>query len=160
EAMTTDLWGQDSNTAQADFKSPLTASISAVVLAGHNVELSGVVLGDQVAGLTVTFSGAYTGTATTDASGCYDLITTGASVGTVYAVVSGGYHVDSDPVQADILIDAPSLTLGITDSTGDTVTFCGTLTSMDSAWQTVSISGAPLGSVTTDANGNFTFTVN
>ena len=59
---------------------------------------------------------------------------------------------------AVIAVANPTITLAVTGSSSGTVTFSGKLTDVDAAGQTVNISGASVGSVVTDAEGNFTFT--
>jgi large repetitive protein len=163
QAATTDLWGQASNTPSVSVTSlPSTSSpqiiLEAEVLSGHEVVLSGSVQDANPAGVTVTFSGAATGSTTTDANGNFSFTTSAASLGTVYAVGIDQSQQSTNTAAATIGVAAPALTLAITSTSQDTVTLTGKLTDIDMAGQTVSITGAETGSVVTDANGNFTIT--
>ena len=57
-----------------------------------------------------------------------------------------------------LVIAAPTVALNVVSSTATTVTFAGTLSDIDAAGETITISGASVGSVVTDANGNYSFT--
>lgn len=159
DAATTDLWGQASNTAEVDVTAAPTLTLSAQVLAGHQVQLTGSVSGAYAAGATVTFSGAVTGSVTTDANGNYTFTTSSASLGTVSAVAVDVQQHTSGAVSASVAESAPTITLAVTAVNADTVTLSGTVTDVDAAGESVAISGALQGSVTTDANGNFSFTL-
>src|SRR5438876_259373 len=79
--------------ARSTLRVLITASIDArltlrtIVLTGHRVLLRGTLMADQPAGATVTFSGAASGSATTDEHGNFSY-TTAAALGTVYAVAA------------------------------------------------------------------------
>jgi hypothetical protein len=157
EATTTDLWGQASNTAEVAVTAAPTVTLATHVLAGHQVQITGAVSGAHAAGATVTLSGAVTGSATADANGNFTFTTSAASLGTVTAVAVDAQQHPSDPVAATIAENAPTITLAVTAINEDTVTLSGNVADVDAAGETVAISGAMNGTVTTDANGNFRF---
>jgi len=138
---------------------PSGITFDALVLPEHQVQLSGVLTGEYAAGAIVEFSGAVYGTAIADTNGRYIFTTEWATQGTVYAV--GLHEGQAFTLTAASVIDvaAPTVTLSITDMTEGTVTLSGMLTDIDFAGQTISISGASICSVTTDAQGFFTFTL-
>lgn len=158
-ATATDLWGQSSNTAEADVAAPPTVSLNAQVLPGHEVQLTGTVSGANPAGATVTFTGAVSGSTTTDAYGNYTFTTTAASLGTVSAVAVDTQQNTSAPATATVADTAPTITLAVTGVSANYLTYAGKVTDVDQAGETVNISGATNGTVTTDANGNFSFTL-
>ena len=162
-------------------------TLTAQVLPGHLVQLSGTVTGDQVAGVTVVFTGAASGTTTTDQNGAYAFTTESASVGSVTAqiqaaasppslggdgpmmptasfgpAISSISTSDPVPVTAQAVIDepAPVLTMAISYGAQNSVTLTGTLTDVDAAGETIALTGVAAGSVVTDSNGNFSLTTN
>ncbi len=158
----TDLWGQASNVAQVDVGNAPAGgdvTISAQVLSGHVVQLSGNVSGAAAAGATVIFSGAASGSVTADGNGNFTFSTTDATQGTVYAFASNGGTPFTPYAPATVTVPNPSVTLAVTNLTADTITLSGTLTDVDPAGQTLAVSGAAPGPVVTDANGKFSFTV-
>jgi hypothetical protein len=163
QVSTTDLWGQPSNTESVAVQTVSTGSspqlaLDVLVLPGQQVQLAGVVTGSNAAGANVTFSGAAAGSATADANGFYSFTTSSASLGAVNAVGVDSAQQSTNAATAQIAVAAPALTLNVVSSTANTVTFAGNLSDIDAAGETITISGASVGSVVTDANGNFTFT--
>ena len=157
-ASAVDSWGQSAGSAGVTVDSPPTVSLNTQVLPGHQVQLSGVVAGANPGGATVTFSGAVSGSTTTDGSGHYSFTTSAASLGAVYAVATDNAQHPSDTIAPIIALDVPTITLAVSDVTANTVTLSGKLTDLDAAGQTISVTGAPVSSVTTDAEGNFSLT--
>lgn len=127
--------------------------LSATVLAGHEVLLSGDVHGAG-AGLSVSFSGAVSATTTTDALGHFRLVTSAATLGAVTAADPAG-----NSISRNIAVTAPTITLGVSEVEANAVTLSGTVTDIDAAGETIAISGAKSGTVTADANGKFSFTM-
>jgi len=132
--------------------------VSAMVLPGHNVQLSGMLNDTEPANATVTFSGAATGTTTTNSYGMYSLTTGDAVLGTVYAVAVDQQGQSSNTAQATIAVTPPSLTLMVAYGTQTTVTLSGQLTDIDQGSQTITISGVASGSVVTASNGSYSLT--
>jgi hypothetical protein len=164
----TDLWGQPSNDVLVyvtNTSSVVTASmspnitLSAQVLPGQEVLLSGVLSDNTPSGAKVYFAGAVSGTTTTDSGGNFSFVTTAASLGTVtaYAIDQDGNS--SNSASAKIAVAAPLLTMYVSNVSAGTVTVSGSLADIDQEHETVDYSGLASGSVTTDADGNFTFTV-
>lgn len=133
-------------------------SLNATVLPGHQVQLSGTITGDSVAGFNVMLSGAASASATTDSNGNFSVTTDQASLGTVYAVGMNGMMESTDTAQATIAVAAPTVNLSISYGSQRTVTLYGTVTGMDVAGRTVNISGVASGSPVTDSTGYFTLT--
>ena len=63
----------------------------------------------------------------------------------------------SAPASAQIAAAAPTITLALSQVCADHVVLSGRVTGVDAAGATVNISGAKWGTVTADANGNFSF---
>ena len=158
QASVTNLWDL-TTPAEVALTSTSSVTLEAQVLPGHQVQLSGYVVGAFSEGATVQFSGAVTASATTDANGYFTYTTSEAWLGLVSVV---GIHQSQEftPVAYDtIALVAPNVTLAITDMTDETVTVSGTLSSLDLNEQTITVSGASIGSVTTDEDGHFSFTL-
>jgi hypothetical protein len=130
-------------------------SLAAQVSPGHLVQLTGSVTGGQVAGVAVVFSGAVSGTTQTDQNGAYSFTTNSASLGSVTAQIT---PMASGPVTATAVIDepAPLVIMAISNNDDNSVTLTGTLSDIDSAGVTITLTGVAVGSVVTDSNGNFT----
>ena len=158
-ATATDLWGQTSNIAEADVTPAPTVTLNTQILPGHEVELTGNVSGAYAAGATITFSGAANGTATADANGNFTFTTSAASLGAVSAVAVDSQQHASSAASAAISESGPTITLSAQSTSEDYMTFVGTVSDVDEAGETVNISGATKGAVTTDSNGNFSFTM-
>ena len=105
EASTTDLWGHASNMAEVTVGSYTAPEITlnAEVLTGHQVQLTGAVTDAQPSGVTVTFSGAASGSTTTDGNGDFSFTTSQASLGTVYAVGLDEQQMFTDPASACVI---------------------------------------------------------
>jgi hypothetical protein len=115
-------------------------TLNALVLSGHQVQLSGTVTGGLVAGLQLQFTGTVSGVATTDINGKFNYTTSQASLGTVYAAGLSTVQA-TDTAQATIAVAAPTLSLSISYGTQHNVTLSGRLTDLDAGNQSISISG-------------------
>ena len=164
----TDLWGQPSNEVDGTVSlvsngvsAGITPQItlSAQVLPGQEVLLTGTVMDDLPGGATVTFSGAASGTAVTDANGNFSFTTTAAELGTVYAVAVDQNQQTTNTASAQIAVAAPLLTMYVSSVADGLATFSGKLTDIDAEGETIHYSGAASGTVATDANGDFSITL-
>lgn len=133
-------------------------SLSAQVLPGHMVQLSGTVHGAKVADVTVNFSGAAVGSTTTDANGAYSYTTSSANLGSVTAVDLDSNGNPIATAKSAIAVADPAVTLSITYGAGNSVTLSGTLTDIDAGGETIVLRGVAAGSVVTDSAGNFSLT--
>jgi hypothetical protein len=77
---------------------------------GGTVTLSGHVTDEDPIGRTVTFSGAVSGTATTNQNGDYSLTTQGWGLGDVQAVTTDPWHQQSDQPAVNLANAAPVIT--------------------------------------------------
>ena len=164
----TNLWGQTSNVVEVSVQnvsSIVSASITpqitlnVQVLPGQEVQLSGVVMDDVPAGATVTFTGAVSGSTTTDANGNFSFTATDATLGTVYASAVDQSDQSTNTASANIAVPTPVLTIWVSGESSGIATINGKLADLDPASETVQFSGAASGSVTTDSSGNFSVTV-
>lgn len=133
-------------------------TLSATVLSGHVVQLSGTVTADQPQGVTVTFNGAASGSTTTGAGGAFLYTTGGASLGQVSAVATDQQAQVSPPATANIMVTAPTITLNVTYNTQRSVTLWGQITGVDAGSRTVTFTGVATGSVTSNSDGTFSYT--
>lgn len=133
-------------------------TLYALVLSGHMVQLSGTITGEHVAGFNVTFSGAASGSTTSDSSGNFSLTTSQANLGTVYASgIDGSAHA-TDTANATIAKTPPSLILFISYGSQRTITASGTVSDLDPVGRTVTIGGVASGSLTTNSLGQYSLT--
>jgi hypothetical protein len=139
---------------------PVITLLTATVLTGHRVELSGTVSDNNPANIAVVFSGAVAGNTSTNTTGGFDYITSNASLGTVTAVATDSYNQQSNPVSVTISVPAPTISKSVTYNPRTSVTISGSVTDIDAASLSVSFSGKMTGAAADDANGNYTFTQN
>jgi SdrD B-like domain len=165
------------------FTPPPTGEIGDFVwddLNGNGIQDSGE---PGIAGVTVTLSGAASGTTTTDANGYYNFTGLGAGSYTVTVATPAGYTASPSNQGGDATKDSngspASVTLATDSSIDMTIDFGftkGTGVIGDFVWNdlngngiqdsgepgiagvTVTLSGAASGSTTTDANGYYSFT--
>jgi hypothetical protein len=133
----------------------------AQVLAGHEVQLTGAVLGPDCADATVTFSGAAPGFTTTDANGKFLFTTDAASLGTVQAVAVDVDHHSSNVASETLAVPAPVISLQITHVTQNGVTLTGEISdpNIPAGGLPVTITGVDSGSVMSNSKGSFQFTI-
>ena len=155
-AQTTDWWGQQSNLAEHVM--PPILSLTATVLANHQVLLSGYATGGNIANVNVTFGGAACGTATTDASGYFSFTTTDAELGTVSVAGIDQDGQETNTAQAVIGTQEPQLYMWIQLVYQNQVVLAGHVDDVDTGL-TVKLGGTAAGSVQTDQDGNFSITV-
>ena len=134
--------------------SPLI-TLDAAVVSGHEVMLTGVVSDGNPCGVTVDFSGAVTGTTTTNLDGDFQFATTQAALGTVYAVGVDQSSRSTNVAAAVLTTPAPNLNVVVSATDAATVTLTGQMTGIDPGGETLAFSGAIGGSVVTDASGDF-----
>jgi len=127
---------------------------------GKYVLISGSVDDDgSPEGLTVSFSGVVSGSATTDAYGGFSLYTLASGLGTVTAETSDIWGVAAEPVSAELAVAPPMVQLddALADPNG-MVTITGYVFGMDPSSDSVSISGVVNGNVAPDSSGSFILT--
>ena len=173
-ATTTDGTGAYSFTGLANGAYTVTPSLAgyvfapasrAVTLAGADINglnftasrlhsISGTVVGDAVAGVTVSLSGASTATTTTDGTGAYSF--TGLANG-AYTVTPSLAGYGFDPVR--LWVTLAGVDLGSVDFTSSRLhSISGTVSGDVTAGVTVSLSGASTATTTTDGTGAYSFT--
>jgi len=112
-------------------------TLLAAPLTGTTVVLSGTVTDDNPASVTITFSGAASGTTTANAQGTYSFTTQATSLGTVSAVGEDGNSLFSNQASALVTTPAPNLTLSITYGAQHSVTLSGMVNAQDRGGRTV-----------------------
>jgi hypothetical protein len=128
---------------------------------GKQVDITGSVSADNPAGLTVTFSGSagVTGSTTTNSNGSFNLVKTATGLGSVTAVVTDDWGVQSAPNTTQIMDYGPRISNFTVTATGQgkQVDVSGSVSATPPAGLTVTFSGSAgvTGSATTDSNGNF-----
>lgn len=127
---------------------------------GTYVQLSGSVHDESPAGLSVSFSGVVSGSATTDASGNFSLIALASSLGNVAAATSDVWGVASQPAAATLSDSGPVVQLNPPQhNVNGTVTVSGTVSDITPGGISVSVTGVVGGTATTDSSGAFSLTV-
>jgi hypothetical protein len=129
---------------------------------GKQVDILGSVSADVVSGLGVTFTGTaglqQTSTST-DANGHFNLVTTAANLGSVTAVVTDQWSMQSNPLTGQITdngLQVSNLTVGATGQ-GKQVEVSGSVTGTSPSGVSVTFSGSAgiSGGATTDSSGRF-----
>jgi hypothetical protein len=144
---------------------PVAPSISLMhSLAGPNTFLlSGRVTDELPGGLTVQFSGAYSGSVVTSKTGCFSLTIHPDHLGSVFAQVTDAEGLSSSGVE-DVLTSMPPMICNFTAMHlyGNVWSFSGTVADESPAGLTVTFGGLPslVGkTATVNANGTFSLTV-
>lgn len=137
---------------------PAALTLESVVLPGHEIQLSGSVIGDFAPGSTINFDGAVSGTCEVNSTGQFFFSTLSGSLGTVSAVGMFDSAAFTDPATTLVATPPPSIDLAIASQDMTTITISGKLTSIDAAGQWIPVPGFVPYAIT-DAEGNFTFTV-
>jgi len=130
---------------------------SAVTYAPATYNLSGTMTGAVTNGVLITLSGKASGTTTTNASGNYSF--SGLADGNYTATPSlAGYSFS--PSSANTVISGANSTFSNFNSSSPTSTYTisGLVTGAAPAGVTIKLSGAATLNVTTDLNGNYSFT--
>jgi hypothetical protein len=142
--------------------SPITPQITAFsvnVQTGNTVLLSGTITDSLPTAARVSFGGVASGLATPDASGHFQLQESLSRLGMISATVQDPNGSVSNTSQVMISDPGMSLSLSVAQGPNRTVTVTG---QVSSSWPTggltVTLSGVVAGSVTTSANGTFTYT--
>src|SRR5262249_8329341 len=102
--------------------------------------------------------GVATGSVTPDASGHFQLQESISKLGTAFATVKDPGGAVSNTAQATVADPGISLSVSVTQGPHRTVTVTGQASCNSPAGLTVTLSGVVSGSVTTNANGAFTYT--
>ena len=133
-------------------------TLSATVMANHAVMLAGQVTAGQIQGLNITFSGAASGSATSNSSGDFSFQTSTATLGTVSAIGVDQYNQSSNTATATIAVAAPTISLQVSYGSQTTITLAGQVSGIDAGGRTVTFSGMATGSVMTNSDGTYSFT--
>ncbi|MCI0377405.1 MAG: hypothetical protein L0215_07355 [Gemmataceae bacterium] len=128
-----------------------------------NVVLSGVVQDESPAGLTVQFSGQYTGTTQTDSEGTFTVSVTPAQLGAIFAGTTDNIGQASNVAQVNVTSNAPAIVnFAATRLAGNIFTFTGRVVDEDPLGLKVTFGGLPslVGRyVLAGADGSFSLTV-
>jgi hypothetical protein len=148
-----------SPTATATFTSAAPSlTLSIAYGSGRTVTLSGKVTDAAAGGLTVSFTGQVSGSATTNADGTYSFTAQAAALGTVQASTADAWGQASNTAQVTLASATPRITLSISYGSQRTVTLSGKVTAPSPGGLTVTFTGEVNGSVTTNADGTFSLT--
>lgn len=135
-------------------------TLSATVQQDRQVVLSGQVTADEPGGLTVEFSGKYTGFAVTAEDGTYSVTVEVAESGTIQASATDHEGTASNVANAPVTLPTPpSITLCVTPLDHRLVRLSGQVTDNHPEGLTVQFSGEYDGTAVTDETGHFSVTV-
>ncbi|HVX12695.1 MAG TPA: hypothetical protein VHC22_16055 [Pirellulales bacterium] len=130
---------------------------------GKQVDISGTVEAGCMNDLTVKFSGTVglaANSATTDSSGCFNLQTTAAALGSVSAVATDVWGVSSFTVNAMLMVMTPQIqSLNATEVGNGEWQFSGTVTGPNVSDDSVQLSGLGSATATPNSAGYFSVTV-
>lgn len=124
--------------------------------------LSGSVMDEAPAGLSVDFTGVYTGSAMTDANGSFSVNVTPSRLGTITANVTDNEGLSATPVQRSVTSAAPTITLSASRQVANLWVFSGTVTDEYAADLLVRFGNLPSlegKTATVAANGTYSLTV-
>ncbi|GEM_PF-6530160 len=144
---------------------PIAPSISYLhsTAGPHTFMLAGHVTDEQPSGLTVQFTGVYTGTAQTNASGDFNVTIEPSQLGSIYAKVTDVEGLVSVPVQDVLTSMVPMISNFVAMRQFNNYwTFSGTVSDEYAAGLTVRLGGLPSlegKTATVGADGTFSFTV-
>jgi hypothetical protein len=134
-------------------------TMTATILAGHQVQLTGTVTDDSPSTVKITFSGVLSGTCYPNAAGNYTFVTASATgLGMVDGQGLDAENQLTNPCQAQLTKPAPSLTLAISYGAQKTVTLSGQVTDLDAGGRTVTFTGEVNGSIVSASDGTFSYT--
>ena len=151
---------ESTNTAYATVAVNQALTVAIAYGSGSTVTLSGHLTDIDASGQTVTFSGAASGTATTDSNGNYSLTTTVAATGAVQAAETDLWGQVANAVAA--VYGNPPIIQNFTAiaSVGTVWTFEGKVIDTAAAGMTVTFGGLPvLAGQTTIVNADGTFSI-
>lgn len=109
-AVTSDVWGVASNTAQVVVMSSaptISLTIDQSTMTGKNVYLHGYVTDDSPGGLTVTLTGKVNATVVTNEDGSFMWTGEATGLGTINAVTSDDWGLGSNTAQVAVVSNAP-----------------------------------------------------
>jgi hypothetical protein len=157
-ATTQDVWGQQSNIAQANISvAAPTLCVSAVMNPDATATLSGQVSADNPGGLTVSFNGAVSGSVVTNPDGSFSFQAPASYLGTVEVSTQDIWGQASNTAEVSLSVTAPSLSLTAVMGPDQTVTLSGQVSADNPGGLSVTFSGAATGSVVTNPDGSFSF---
>jgi exosome complex RNA-binding protein Csl4 len=139
---------------------PSITGFNAVVETGHTILLSGTVSDSNPGTVALQFSGVAAGTTSADSTGHFQLETTAANLGMVYAVASDSTGASSMQAQTMLSTPSPQVTLNLTQNAGTSVTLSGQVFVNTPGGLTITFSGQVSGTVVTNSNGTFSYTAN
>lgn len=133
-------------------------SLFSQVQSGHVLQVSGSAYGDEIAGVNVSFSGAASGSATTNSNGQFTYSTNQATLGTLAAVGTTPSSQSTNTVYTTVTCMFPTISMSLSYGTQRNVTVSGTLTSIDAAGRNITLTGVLSGTAVTDSTGHFSYT--
>ena len=133
-------------------------TMSAVVLSGQTVQVTGTVTDSDPASVSIALGGVLSGTAQADAYGNFAFTGQVSSLGTIYGQATDAEQLTSDVVDAVLSASAPSLTLNATYHEDGTVTLAGQVTDDSPGNLTVTFAGPVNAQVITADDGSFSYT--
>jgi carbon monoxide dehydrogenase subunit G len=139
---------------------PVIATFTATNTTGTVVQLTGTVTDPNPASVSINFSGVMSGSTTADANGNFSFTANAAGLGTVNAVGTDSQQLQSNTAQAQVTCPKPTLTLNWDLVTQNEVLLYGKVTAPTASGLTVTLTGVVSGTTVSDANGDFSVTLN
>ena len=138
---------------------PVISSFLAAPIAGHIVQLSGMVSDESPATVHVQFSGVASGSAVADSTGYFILLAQASALGTVDAVATDQANLSSVVAHAAVTCPPPTVSLAVSNyGVGRTVTLSGQVSGAIPQNGMVTLSGAVNDSAFINADGTFSLT--
>jgi hypothetical protein len=140
---------------------PPSLTLAVTYGAKRSVTLYGKVTDEAPGGLTVTISGAASGTVTTACDGSFSITLTASQLGQVQATVTDAFRLTSLPASVTLASNPPVITTFQAKWTSlNSCTFSGTVSDESAPGETVQLGGIPeLNGVTTTVQSDGTFSI-
>ena len=138
---------------------PVITSLTAAIVSGHTVQLTGTVCDDNPGSCTIFFNGPVTDQTVADANGNFSYTGTIQQLGTEGAEAIDAQEWGSQNVQVQISAPQPTLSLHLAYGTRNNVILSGSVTAGTPGGLAVTFTGVVSGSATTNSDGSFQVTL-
>jgi hypothetical protein len=133
-------------------------TLSATILSGQTVQVSGTVTADDPSTVSVAFTGVVGGSTAVNADGTFSCTAQASALGAVFAQATDAAQQTSDVAEADLTSSSPTVTFTVTPGANGSVTVAGQVIGDDVADDTITFTGAVNGSMTAAPDGSFRYT--
>jgi hypothetical protein len=138
---------------------PMLSNFTVTPTTGTTVQVSGQVADANPASVQITLGGVMSGSTTANAQGTFTITAQASGLGTVTASGVDGQGLTSNTVEGQVTSQNPVIqNLAVSYGAERTVTLTGQVSDETPGGRTVTFTGVVTGTVTTNANGTFSYT--